>query len=91
MHLAEEHLPAKLASVATDRLATRVPKEYLKCTIASALASRMVYQEGIQFIEMQDPKALGGLAFDYLKVRKDPCDKADPLLNCVQTQEGLPL
>jgi len=53
MHLVEDHLPHKLAEVAADRLTERVPKEYLKRTVASALASKMVYSEGIQFIEMQ--------------------------------------
>jgi hypothetical protein len=42
-----ETLPHKLAEVAWDRVPSRLPVQYQRCAIASALASKLVYQEGI--------------------------------------------
>ena len=60
------HLPPKLREVAGDRVHSRVPLAYVKSLVASAIASKIVYREGIQFIENLDDSVLAQLAFDYL-------------------------
>jgi hypothetical protein len=65
-YLVEGHLPETLNQVAGARLATRVPPEYVKRTIASVLACKVVYQEGVTFVEQHTDAHLAPLAFDYL-------------------------
>ena len=48
-----DNLPKKLAEVAGDRVRTRFPVQYQRNAIASTLASRLVYSEGIHFVESQ--------------------------------------
>lgn len=71
-HLFHNHLPAKLDAEAGSLVSDRIPREYLKRGVASCLASRIVYQEGIQFVEQHDNHRLAPLAFDYLKVGSFP-------------------
>jgi glutamate dehydrogenase len=90
MYLVEEHMPEKLTQVAADRLLTRVPKEYIKRTIASALASKMVYQEGSPFVEPHTDEHLAKLSFEYLvaeqKIRQ--VEKALDLLDWKGDEEA---
>lgn len=44
--LFREHLPAKLADLAFDRVPTTLPPQYLRNAMASCLACRVVYTEG---------------------------------------------
>jgi glutamate dehydrogenase len=71
MYLVEGHLPETLNQVAGARVATRVPPEYVKRTIASVLACKVVYQEGVTFVEQHTDAHLAPLAFDYLKAETE--------------------
>lgn len=68
--LIEEHLPPKLKEVALDRVHKDVPLSYLKCIVASSLASKIVYREGLQFTESLPASNLGNIAVEYLKQEK---------------------
>lgn len=63
--LFHEHLPKKLVEVAGDRIATRIPIQYIRNAFASSLASKIVYREGIHFIESQPVERLAERAIVY--------------------------
>ena len=65
--LVEEHLPDTLLDVSRDRIAERVPREYVDQVIASVLACKIVYKEGLAFIEAMPDASLSAVAFDYLE------------------------
>ena len=74
MHLVKGHLPKKLETEAWERFEAQVPPQYVKNAVASTLASRIVYREGIRFVEDRGEDArpeaahkLASLAFDYLE------------------------
>jgi len=74
MHLVKGHLPKKLEAEAWERFEANVPSQYIKNAVASTLASRIVYREGIRFVEDRGEDArpeaaqrLASLAFDYLE------------------------
>jgi len=75
-HLVKEYMPDKLFEVAEDRLEARVPKEYYKCILASSLASKMVYREGVMFVEQHTDAYLANLSFDYIEAEK-ACREVD--------------
>jgi len=66
--LIKENLPAKLAELAWDRVPSRFPLQYQRCAIASTLASKLVYQEGIHLVEVQPLEHCADRAFDYYAV-----------------------
>jgi glutamate dehydrogenase len=66
----EEHLPKNLASVAGDRVSARIPLDYLRNAFASSLASKLLYKEGIHFLESQPRERLTDLAMRYYKEEK---------------------
>ena len=58
-----------------SRLEEVVPKAYVKYAIASTLASRIVYQEGVDFVEQhQSDDRLAALAFDFLRAENAVSD-----------------
>jgi len=63
--LIKENLPAKLAEVAWDRVPTHFPVQYQRNAIASTLASKIVYQEGIHLVESQPDESMADRAFLY--------------------------
>jgi glutamate dehydrogenase len=65
--LVRENLPKKLADVAGDRISSRFPVQYQKNAIASTLASKIVYQEGIHFVETQPNERIAERAFQYFR------------------------
>jgi glutamate dehydrogenase len=65
--LVKDNLPKKLASVAWDRVPSRFPVQYQKNAIASTLASKLVYQEGIHLIETQPVNKIAERAFMYYR------------------------
>lgn len=67
MPLIKENLPHKLADVAWDRVPSRFPVQYQRNAIASTLASKLVYQEGIHLIETQPVNRLAERAFQYYR------------------------
>ncbi|OWZ19667.1 NAD-specific glutamate dehydrogenase [Phytophthora megakarya] len=68
--LIEEHLPPKLRELALDRVQQNVPLAYIRSIVASSLASKIVYREGLQFTEALPDSNLGNLALQYLKQEK---------------------
>ncbi len=65
--LVTEHLPKVLLSRVGERLWTALPPAYLNWMMAKSLAMRMVYVEGIEFLETVPPEAVPGLALWYLR------------------------
>ena len=65
MPLFRAHLPATLADLSFEHVHERVPEPYIKNAIASCLASKLVYQEGTQFVRSQSN--LAAVALEYLK------------------------
>jgi len=66
-----EHLPAKLAEIAGDRVNERIPLDYLRNAFASILASKLLYREGIHFCESMPADKLPTIAMLYLDEEKN--------------------
>ncbi len=64
--LVKEHLPPVLTET-VDNLFNRIPIAFLTRIIASELASRIVYREGIDWFEQMSEKAIAELAVRYLR------------------------
>jgi glutamate dehydrogenase len=64
--LAQQHLPEAILALGGDRLQDRCPEAYLHNLIASSLASRIVYKEGLEFVAQISDGALGEVALQYL-------------------------
>lgn len=65
MPLIKDSLPNKLAELGWERVPARFPAQYQRCVIASALASRLVYQEGIHLVEAQPSETIATRAIAY--------------------------
>jgi len=65
--LIKENLPDKLAEIAWDRVPSRFPVQYQRNAIASTLASKLVYQEGIHFVEAQPIDKLAEVTIQYYR------------------------
>lgn len=65
MPLIKENLPDKLAEMAWDRVPECMPVQYQRCAIASTLAAKLVYQEGIHLVEAQDDNMVAERAIAY--------------------------
>jgi len=63
--LVVESLPKKLVEVAGERL-DDLPAAYMRAMIAASLASKMVYNEGVDFVESLEDDQLCDLAGSYL-------------------------
>merc|ERR1719422_2384245 len=66
----EEHLPRKLAEVAGSRVTDRIPLDYLRNAFGKILASKLLYREGIHFLESQPEDRLAELAMRYVTEEK---------------------
>lgn len=62
-----DHLPPILLSTVGPRLWNDLPPAYLRWLIAKSLASRIVYREGVEFLQMMPPVAVGEVALEYLR------------------------
>jgi len=78
-----EHLPHKLTEVAADRVSVRIPLDYLRNAFASSLASKLLYREGIHFLELQSEEGLPKLARRYYQEEKH----IDELVGTVQVSD----
>lgn len=65
-----ENLPKKLAEVAQDRVKARFPVQYQRNAMASTLASRFVYNEGIHAVEIQPKEHLAQRVIAYYREEK---------------------
>ncbi|KAI9918665.1 hypothetical protein PsorP6_011806 [Peronosclerospora sorghi] len=81
--LIEEHLPPKLRALALDRVQQNVPLAYLRSIVASSLASKIVYREGLQFTEALPDTNVGTMALQYLKQEK----KVQRLVHAVRASQ----
>jgi glutamate dehydrogenase len=66
----EEHLPKKLAAVAGAHVTDRIPLDYLRNAFGKILASKLLYREGIHFLESQPEDRLPELAIRYVTEEK---------------------
>merc|ERR1719245_2512306 len=66
--LITESLPKKLVEVAGERLIHDLPLAYVKAMIAASLASKMVYAEGVDFVDSLDERLLAEAACNYLQL-----------------------
>lgn len=62
-----EYLPRKLAEKSASRVDERIPLDYLRNAFASRLACKMLYSEGINFLECQPRDKLASLGLQYYK------------------------
>lgn len=65
MSLIRDHMPDTLEAMALNRI-DQVPLSYLKSIVASSLASKIVYREGIQYAETLPASNLAPIAMKYL-------------------------
>ena len=59
--------PAKLRELAGNRVTARVPLPYQKEIVSCLLGSKIVYNEGLAFVEGLSDAALAGIALRYLR------------------------
>ena len=64
MQVARDHLPPSLVEVAGPEL-KRLPRAYCDRTIAAGLAARIVYREGLDFVDRVSDEALGPRCLSY--------------------------
>ncbi len=72
--LVRAHLPAVLVEKAGDRLFAQLPAAYVRSTIAAALATRIVYAEGLDYLASVPEPAIANLAIAYMR-REDETRK----------------
>ena len=65
--LIKEGLPAKMVEIGGDRIGKNFPVQYQRNAIASALASKLVYKEGIRLVEIQPADQIADRAFQYYR------------------------
>ena len=65
--LVREQLPPSLYEPHAARLPEKLPWEYQSAMISSGLASRLVYREGLSFVEHISDERLGRFALRYLQ------------------------
>ena len=68
--LIREGLPKKMVDIAGDRITTNFPVQYQRNAIASALASKLVYKEGVHLVEQQPVEKIADRAFQYYRQEK---------------------
>ena len=65
--VSDQLMPAIFDALPAARIAERLPWPYQKNCISSGLASRLVYREGLQFVEALADEQLASFAFRYLQ------------------------
>jgi len=78
MPLVHSHLPAKMASLGFHRV-DNMPHQYKLAAIASSLASKIVYAEGVNFVKSQPAENLSMIAMRWIEVEKEMDDLADTI------------
>ena len=68
--LAPEHLPETLADLAVAKKHD-LPAGYVTACVASFVASRLVYAEGLAYVEALGPERLADVALHYVKAQSD--------------------
>jgi len=76
-HVSAQLPPALAASEHAEKLPERLPLEYQKSTVAKSLASRLVYREGLAFVEGMPESRLPIFALSYLEEEQTVKSLAD--------------
>ena len=79
-HVICDHLPGDAATEMAHRVEERVPRQYRNATVACVLASRMVYKEGVRFIESLPDEGLSDLALKYVEAEQLVAEQLLPAL-----------
>lgn len=82
--LLNDVVPPALYDKYGDKLPERLPWEYTRAILSSGLASRLVYNEGLQFVENLPQSRMGTFALQYL----DEEQKIKALISSV-SQSGM--
>ncbi len=67
----QEHLPATLRDHAGDRAMQRLPVAYARSIVAKSLAARIVYREGLAWVDALATDQLGATALRYLRAERE--------------------
>lgn len=65
------HLPPVLVEVAGERLWERLPPTYVNWIIAKSVAMRIIYREGLTFLEEMPMAAIAELSLRYLRQERE--------------------
>jgi len=65
--LVVDHLPEILIETVGDRLWIDLPEAYRRWMIAHCLAGRIVYREGVEYLETMPTSAIPRITLDYLR------------------------
>ena len=79
--LVTEHLPEVLVERAGERLWTDTPERYLRWIMAKTLAARIVYREGVEYLEAMPMAAIAEFAMRY---RRHECER-EKLAKVIET------
>merc|ERR1712146_39467 len=79
-HVLCEHLPGDATRSLVGKLQERVPRQYQNAIVACVLASRMVYKEGVRFIDSLPPQGLADLALRYMQAERQIHEELLPAL-----------
>jgi len=65
--LVREHLPPTLRALGESRLEERMPVAYWRSIVAKSLAARIVYREGLDWLNPLPDGAIASMAFGWLR------------------------
>ena len=81
--LLREYVPDVLLELIGDNAIDQIPSTYSKQIIASVLASRIVYNEGIDYCRHMSDEDMARLALDYLRQEQDVSE----LINVIEASD----
>ena len=81
--LLREYVPDVLLELIGDNAIDQIPPTYSKQIIASVLASRIVYNEGIDYCRHMSDEDMARLALDYLRQEQDVSE----LINVIEASD----
>ena len=74
------HLPTVLMETAGSRLWSELPEAYIRWIVASSLAARIVYREGLEFLEGMPMAAIGSMTRKYFAQERETNALIDEIL-----------
>jgi glutamate dehydrogenase len=80
-HVLCEHLPGEATKSLVGKLQERVPRQYQNAIVACVIASRMVYKEGVRFIDSLPTEGLAKLALKYMQAERQVGEQLLPALD----------
>lgn len=79
LELAPEHMPATLAALAVANPGN-LPKGYITACVASFVATRLVYAEGLAYVEALGVERLAEVALNYVESQRDVATARDAVM-----------